>query len=196
MPLSSASPRRPIHARVIDMQAYARDDGLYDVEAHLIDRKPYDFKRVAADAAVPAGVALHDLWIRLTLDDEFVVRAAQAASDTTPYALCREAESSLSVLIGQRVAKGWSRRVKELLGGTAGCTHLREMLIPLATTALQGIRGLKRQRAADQGIRRAVPPLDSCYAYAAHREVVKVHWPEHFRGEGTTEKTKRPATEA
>src|SRR5947209_5611303 len=33
--------RREMHMRRIEMRAYARDDGLWDVEAHLRDEKPF-----------------------------------------------------------------------------------------------------------------------------------------------------------
>ena len=41
MTISNPTTRREIHRRVIDVTAFARDDGLYDIEAHLIDRKPF-----------------------------------------------------------------------------------------------------------------------------------------------------------
>ena len=35
--------RRETHMRRIEMRAFARDDGLWDVEAHLRDEKPYAY---------------------------------------------------------------------------------------------------------------------------------------------------------
>jgi hypothetical protein len=180
VPLSDSIGRREVHHRVIDMRAYARDDGLYDVEAHLVDRKPFAFKRIIAPVPLPAGEPLHDLWVRLTVDDEHVVHGIEAASDVTPYGLCKEAESTLAVLVGERLVSGWSAKVKERLRGAASCTHLMEMMITMATTAIQGIRGVRRQRNPTADIA-ALPPLDSCYAYARHRDIVKVHWPQHYR---------------
>ncbi|HYF21520.1 MAG TPA: DUF2889 domain-containing protein [Ramlibacter sp.] len=179
MPLSPSPDREEVHHRNLSMRAYRRRDGLYDVEAHLEDRKPFDFQRPNGQV-LPAGEPWHDLWVRLVLDDRFVVRAIEAASEVTPHAICKEAEATLQVLVGERVASGWSRLVKQRLRGAASCTHLMEMLIPLATAALQGIRAL-------QGFPQPVDAngrpkkIDSCYAWAGHREVVKVKWPEHWR---------------
>ena len=181
MPLSAPSNRLEVHHRIIDMKAYARDDGLYDVEAHLVDRKPFAFRRIASPEPLPAGQPLHDLWIRLTVDNQYVVRFIEAASDATPYGLCREAESTLGVLVGERIASGWSSIVKERLRGAASCTHLMEMLIPLATTALQGIRGAQRARDVPVDPKNVLVKLDSCFAYARHRDVVKTFWPHHYR---------------
>ena len=36
--------RTPIHKRFITTQVYERDDGLWDLEATLIDKKDYDFQ--------------------------------------------------------------------------------------------------------------------------------------------------------
>ena len=58
MPLSTPAPRREAHHRIIDMKAYARDDGLFDVEAHLVDCKPFDFLLRGNPVPVPAGFSL------------------------------------------------------------------------------------------------------------------------------------------
>src|SRR5207244_12399239 len=84
MSLSDGAARREIHHRTIDMRAYVRDDGLYDVEAHLEDRKPFAFKRLASTTPLPAGELLHDMWVRITVDDQYVVRGIEASSDVTP----------------------------------------------------------------------------------------------------------------
>ena len=187
MPLPTPTARRDIHRRVIDMQAYARDDGLYDVEAHLVDTKPFEFESLGRPLPVLPGQALHDLWVRLTVDGDYVVRDICAASDITPYAVCKEAETTLRVLIGERLARGWSATVKQRLRGAASCTHLMEMLIPLATTGLQGIRGLQLERYMNVEGAEGPLKIDSCYAYGRSREVVQKLWPLHYRPPATHE---------
>jgi hypothetical protein len=180
MPLSHATNRRNIHIRTIQVQAFARDDELFDVEAQLIDRKPFAFWRIAQPAATPPGQPLHDISIRLTLDQALVVRAIEASSDSTPFGICREAEATLRPLVGERIASGWSSKVKGLLRGKQSCTHLMEMLITMATPALQGIRGLAREERLDD-TKLGAGKLDSCYAYSSERAVIKMYWPEQYR---------------
>ncbi|MGE0331115.1 MAG: DUF2889 domain-containing protein [Ramlibacter sp.] len=185
MALSDPGGRRELHHRVIDMRAYARGDGLFDVESHLVDRKPFEFLRFSATDPTAAGQALHDLWLRVTVDADFVVKNIEAASHVTPFGICKEAEGTLSVLVGERIGRGWSAIVKERLGGAAGCTHLMEMLIPLATTALQGIRVLTSERKATAVNSKGEPVrIDSCYAYGRERALVQRLWPAHFRPPG------------
>lgn len=184
MPLSDATARREIHHRVIDMKAYEREDGLFDVEAHLVDRKPFTFKRATVAEPIAPGEPLHDLWVRVTMDSDCVVRRIEASSDVTPHSICKEAESSLGLMVGERIASGWSSKVKQRLRGSVSCTHLMEMLIPLATTALQGLMGIRKgpNRSVDgQGV---PVKLNSCYVYDVHRDIVKILWPEHHRTEG------------
>jgi hypothetical protein len=105
-----------------------------------------------------------------------------ASSDTTPYELCREAERTLTPLVGARVMAGWSSKVKATLRGAAGCTHLMEMLLPMATAALQAINGLKRENnSKPYDAKTMASRMDSCYAYSRERSVVRVHWPELYR---------------
>lgn len=170
MPLTQIPDRASVHRRVIDMQTYDRGNGLYDAEAHLVDRKPFDFTRVGAVDVVPAGEPFHDLWVRLTVDAQFTVVAVEAASDVTPWAVCKEAQRTLEALIGQVIERGWTATVKQRLRGAASCTHLAEMLIPLATTALMGIYGLRPEATRQAGVGLLV---DSCYAFDKGRDVVR-----------------------
>ena len=163
------------------MKAYEREDGLYEAEAHLLDTKPFAFERFLAPDPLPAGAPLHDLSLRIVLDAQLVVRAIEAAADATPFSVCSEATLTLSPLIGLRLASGWSRVVKETLQGPAGCTHLAELLLPLATTALQGIWGLRRST-DEQGANERRQRIDSCYAFAANRDVVRIAWPDRYKG--------------
>lgn len=181
MPLTPAAPRRPIHGRALEMTAYERDDGLFDVDAHLVDRKPFDFYARNRPSPLPAGEPLHDLSIRLTFDRDGTVRAVEAAADATPHALCREAVSTLQSMVGERIGRGWSSKVRERLSGKASCNHLMEMLLPIATTAFQGFMGIdaRQPRSADEA--HAATRLDACYAYDRRRELVRNFWPALHR---------------
>lgn len=179
MPLKPPTPRRKIHNPVNDMQAWAREDGLFDVEAWLVDTKPFAFIRFISSEPWPANTPSHDLSIRLSVDRDFVVREVDVATDATPFGVCKQAGPTLDALIGERIARAWSKRVKELLHGAASCTHLMEMLIPMGTTALQGIRALKNE--AKMNPADHVHKVDTCFAYGASREVEWQFWPDRYK---------------
>src|SRR5690606_13367067 len=95
MPLPQPANRKEVHQRTIDMKAYERDDGMFDVEAHLVDTKPLEFERVGMSAPDLTGTPLYDFCVSLPLDQEFVARAICASSDVMPLGICMQAETSL-----------------------------------------------------------------------------------------------------
>jgi hypothetical protein len=183
MPLSPPAPRQHLHTRAIELRGYAREDGLYDIEAHLVDTKSYAFENRFRGSIQP-GEALHGMWVRLTVGEDMVIRACEAASDFTPYEICPQAAPNFAALAGVTIGPGFSRAVKERVGGIQGCTHLREVLGQMATVAFQTIGPMKWRRAAAERAaaiargespppaRRAVP-IGTCLAYAPDSPVVK-----------------------
>jgi hypothetical protein len=128
------------------------------------------------------------MWIRLTLDDQFVVHDVEAVTDNSPFHICAEAPPNFRALKGHRVGRGWNRTVKELLGNTSGCTHIVELLPQLATVSFQTIRAARRaaksraQNEVTMGAKERAPQLDSCYAWSTDRAVVKRWLPQFYTG--------------
>lgn len=145
MPLSAPAPRRFLHTRAVIFQGFDREDGLWDIEAHLTDTKTYDQELYTRGRLEP-GEPVHDLWIRLTVDDQFVVRGVETAMDATPLNECQSAIPPMDGLIGVSLGPGLRKAVDGVLGNTRGCTHLREMVVNMATVAYQVIPHGKRRR--------------------------------------------------
>jgi hypothetical protein len=181
MPLPAPAPRRELHDRRIQMRGFARDDGLFDIEGHLTDRKPLDFQ-VTVGPLRRAGEPLHQMWVRLTIDGDLVVRDAVAATDHAPYRDCLGAPPSLAQLIGLRIGSGWIREIKERLGGVKSCTHLVEMLAPMGTTAIQALVKQLREIPLPLKVSGRPRQIDTCHAMAADRRVAALRWPEHYTG--------------
>jgi hypothetical protein len=185
MPLSPPAAREHLHTRRIECRGFRRSDGLWDIEGHITDTKTYPIANAFRGEIAP-GEAIHDMWIRLTLDDDLVVRAVEAVTDAGPYRPCPAITPAFAKLKGLRIAPGWNKRVKELLGGVQGCTHLVELLGPVATVAFQTIfpvRERERRRAGDAPGKPGRPPhLNTCHALRTDGEVVKQHYPDHYTG--------------
>jgi len=190
MPLSAPVAREHIHTRLVDCRGYRREDGLWDIEGHITDTKTYEFGNRERGRVTP-GQPVHDMWIRLTVDDRLTIKAVEAVTDASPYAICPNVTPNFQRLVGVTVGPGFRKQVRERLGGTEGCTHLVELLGPVGTTAFQTVFPLvERQRAFDAKAKpaedkkaRARPALlDTCYAFSGEREVVRQYWPEFYRG--------------
>lgn len=192
MPLPEAVERQPIHTREVTCRGWRRQDGLWDIEGRLRDTKAYPFANERRGRLEP-GEAIHDMWLRLTVDDELVVRDALAVTDASPYALCPAITPAFAALAGLRIGAGWRRAVQQRLGGVHGCTHLVELLGPIATTAYQTIYPLLARERPSGESDRMPPHLDSCHALARDGEIVRRHHARWYTGpDGET----RPPTSA
>ena len=179
MPLPPATcERKASHQRSISVRAYARSDGLWDVEGHLTDAWPEPVP--CADGTLPAGQPMHSMWLRLTLDKTATVVAAQAVTDAGPYgAVCGTIAPDYAQLVGVRVARGWRDAIRRLFGRTAGCTHMNELAGVMGSAALQAMcEDLVKDRDT-------VKPfsIDGCHALKSSGPQVARFFPRWFRPE-------------
>ena len=183
MPLSPPDPREPIHLRRIECRGFRRADGLWDIEGRLTDEKAYAFDTEYRGRMEP-GDPVHSMAIRVTVDDRLTIRAIEAATDSAPFPVCGEVPPRFEALVGLRMGSGFTRRLTERLGGVHGCTHLVEMMRPIATTAFQTIMPIRaRERAARGDADKGPPPvINTCHAFASDGPIVHRHWPDHYTG--------------
>ena len=153
MPLSPPASRRHYHTRKIECRGYFREDGLWDIEGHMTDVKTYSFEN-SDRGEVHAGEPVHEMSIRLTLNDEFEVKAAEAVTDHGPFGVCAAIAPSYEKLVGVKIGFGFRKAVKDRLGGVAGCTHLTELLYPMATVAYHTLYASRTQARRDAGLPR------------------------------------------
>jgi Protein of unknown function (DUF2889) len=173
--------REEIHHRRIDMRGFRRSDGLYELEGRVTDRKPFDFRPGGDGEIVPAQQGIHDMGVRLVFDEHMVVHDVTTFMDATPYPACLGGGAALQSLKGLRIGGGWIREVRSRLGGGLSCTHLMELLTPMATAAIQALSPVRNARPDRWNESGRPAKLDSCYAYRAESEVVKRRWPAFYR---------------
>lgn len=172
--------RHALHTRRIEMTGYARDDGLYEVEGRLQDTKTSVFD--AGDGApVQPGESVHQMWIRLVYDEHMLVHDVFAGTEAAPYGECSNAPAALSKLKGLSMTAGWSQDIRARLGGALGCTHLTQMLQPMASTAFQTLSKIRLSQPSPLDPSGKPYKIDSCWSYAASRNLVKQRWPQFAR---------------
>lgn len=180
MPLpSSPIARQRLHLRRITYEGFQRDDGLFDIDAHLVDAKDHDFELLTG--VRPAREAVHDMWVRVTIDRSFVVHAIDVRTDGMPYPdACDRIEPAYAKLAGANLISGFRKRLHETMGGIHGCTHVTELLGSLPTAAVQTFAGLQREDVA------AGKPfqLDHCHALDTTSDTVRRYYPTWYRGTG------------
>ncbi|QEY62946.1 DUF2889 domain-containing protein [Metapseudomonas lalkuanensis] len=180
-----SQPRTLLHTRHVTCTAYLREDGLLDVEGEMRDITPVDTDLLFRVAA--AGGDIHHMHMTMTLDRDLVIQHVLARTHAGPTPYCQEIESAYGALEGLKIAPGFLPKVKARVGGIRGCTHLTELLGPMATTAYQARFALMRKHnhlrqrlAGGQPLPR--PALvDSCHTYRLDGEAIQLIWPEDRR---------------
>lgn len=182
MPLPPSGPREEMHCRNIEMRGYRRNDGLFEIEGHLTDVKTSTFTPGYSERTVPPGEPVHDMWIRLVVDIDLHIHDALACIDLHPYRQCHEAADALKGIIGLNIGPGWQANINKHLDRSRNCTHLRELLIPMASAAHQALAQLR------QGLNERVDAhgkpvkIGTCYAYGQDKYQVMLRWPAFYTG--------------
>ena len=196
MPLSPPVGRQHLHTRRVTCQGFYREDGLLDIEGRITDEKTYEHANEWRGTMKP-GDLVHDMSIRVTLDHRFTIVDVEAVTDSSPYRICGDIAPNFKKLIGLRIGAGFNKAVRERLGGVHGCTHIVELLGPVATTAFQtaGSRRVQDLQAAHR-LKIGKPPkphdpsrpprkpymVDNCHAWASDGEVTKRWVPQFYTG--------------
>jgi hypothetical protein len=179
MPLSPPVPRALRHTRAIQVEAYLRDDGLWDLDARITDIKQRDI--TLASGLRPGGVPVHDLKLRITINCELIIVDAEAASDSVPYpGFCDTIAPAYKSLVGLSLLNHFRLKLKDRLSGVLGCTHLTELAQVLPTAAIQAYAndvihprdGLDDDQSADRPFQ-----IDKCHALRADGPAVAKYYP-------------------
>ena len=176
MPLSPAQPRALSHIRNVSYQGFQREDGLWDIEGHLRDTKTAVFVIPDENTWQP-NEPIHDMQIRLTVDDDLVVHAIEVALNSLPHGECPQAAPPMQKMVGVSMARGWRKAIDLHLGNEKGCSHLRELLFNMATAAFQTIQSSFATKDANQ----PPPHLGRCMAWGFNSPLVERRYPMFFQ---------------
>lgn len=182
--LDKPQPRQLKHRRTFCFEVYEREDGLWDIDAQMQDVKTSDI--TLANQTRNAGEPVHNMCMRVTLDNHLFIVDASAKTLAAPYmSHCELINPDYKKMIGLNVLRGFRAAMKERFEGTAGCTHLSELAMTLPTVAVQGI-GVElaaRLRAVNQasGVEEEKPfQLEKCHALSTSGEVARLYYPKWY----------------
>ena len=177
MPLPPATPGRKLkHTRTFKIEFYHRDDGLWEIDARLSDIKTHD---VALTCGVlHANQPIHDLLLRLTVNDDAQIVDAVAILDSVPFAgYCNTIGPAYKKLIGLNVMFGFRHGIRERFSGIDGCTHLNELAMVLPDAAVQVFAFEKRTDPTLKDRTNKPFELDNCHALQTEGPAVALYYP-------------------
>jgi hypothetical protein len=175
--------RRLMHTRSVECNGYLRDDGLWEVEARLVDTKPFTQAADRYRDELKPGDPVHDIRLRLAIDDSMRIHEAEATMAATPYPTCIEVEPVLQRLVGENIGKGWREVVRRKISRLEGCTHLSELLGPAVTTLFQTMSSGKDPEGRDtlqnqQGLGKRPFFIGGCHSWRTDGPIVADMFPQ------------------
>ena len=181
MALPPAAPARQLkHRRSIDVEIYSRGNGLWEVDAHLRDVKTGDAR--LADGVRRAGEPIHDMLLRLVVNEQLDIVEAGAETRWMPYVgICDAHGDAYARLVGLNLLRGFRHAVNERLGGVLGCTHLTELAQVLPTAVIQAFAGEVIDTRGEAESSQRPFQIDRCHALRADGPVVRAYYPRWYR---------------
>lgn len=184
-----------VHTRQIVCRGYRRRDGWWQIEASVADEKGQTMEFKSRPKISP-GELIHHLSLRVVIDNDYQIRDAEAKTLAAPWPVCTEVAADYRKLIGLRIGPGFNRAVKEVLGGTLGCTHLTDLLGQIGNTYMQASwpDRVARQRLHGEDPRawpdtRTLSFVDGCRAWSKDGPVLAGEYPQ-LAGEDEPESAK------
>lgn len=175
-----ACARKASHSRTIQLQAYERQDGLWDLEALIEDVKPEEFTTQTTHFA--CGVPIHLMAMRVTVNDALDVLAVEGSMQRMPFpSICPEAQVRLERLVGANLLKGFRQEVSRRIPAHDRCSHLSELSALLPTLAVQSI--LQGKIVAEGDTLPSARPLKigGCHAWREDGPMVMKHYPQWYQ---------------
>ena len=181
MALPTAAPERQLkHRRSIEVQIYARGNGLWEVDAEITDVKTRDTKLAGGVRA--AGQPIHDMLLRVVVDEKLNIVEAGSQTRAMPYpGRCDDLDDVYQRLVGLNLLQGFRRDVGKRLGGVVGCTHLTELTQVLPTAVVQAFAGEVLDIREDDDTTHQPFQIDRCHALRSDGPVVQTFYPRWYR---------------
>ncbi|HPD56102.1 MAG TPA: DUF2889 domain-containing protein [Smithellaceae bacterium] len=137
--------KEKLHTRSIEISTYEYDGQKLIVEGFLKDDR-FQESRIITGESFPEGV-IHHMAVRLLINcSDMVIEEIEAELLSVPREICRETLNCLAPVRGLSITKGFTAKVKKLVGGNRGCTHLVELLLAMAPAAIQGYASYQSKR--------------------------------------------------
>jgi len=155
------APPTAVHRRSIIIDSYPLDDEHVTVVGRLTDVEPW---------GDPGHEVIHDMTLTVTVRlADLVITAAAAGMGSFPHAECPFIAPAFAQLEGLSVRRGFTKELRQRLGGVSGCAHLGELARAMGPAIVRTSAASRHKQAtADPpGAGPAPLPLGSCHVWAA-----------------------------
>ncbi|MCU1344303.1 MAG: hypothetical protein JWL70_569 [Acidimicrobiia bacterium] len=137
-----------LHTRNYDIRSFRISDTEILIRGSVLDRKPPGW--FIPEDLTPLDV--HHMGVDLTLTfPGLIITAIDVQFESYPQAPCPTIAPNYEALLGESIARGFLKTVKDLFGGPRGCSHVGALLQAMAPVAIQTIWSMQSMNAAMAG---------------------------------------------
>lgn len=132
------SPR--FFSRNISVNAFEKEDGKsFVLTGTLKDERLLPFRHYLTGAMRDPGV-IHDMTIEIEISlPELQVISARTRMDSVPNEECLLISGCVEKIVGLSIKRGFTKKVRDLLGESRGCLHLTNLILVMASAAAQAL---------------------------------------------------------
>lgn len=124
----------PLHDREYRVRAFRLAADRLLLVGAVRDQKPPGMY-IAED---PDPLTMHHMVVELEVEfPSLLIARAEATLNVHPHGQCPAIEDRYGLLVGHSISRGFTHRVRELLGGPRGCTHTTALVQAMAPVAVQ-----------------------------------------------------------
>ncbi|MFN8036325.1 MAG: DUF2889 domain-containing protein [Acidimicrobiia bacterium] len=149
-----------VHRRTIEIEARDEGDDLA-ITCRLRDERPY--------TEFESRRFVHDMELRVRVRQrDLTITASSATMHRYPHIECADIEGAFADLVGLRVGRGFTRAVKERLGGPNGCAHLTHLAGLVGPAVIQASTSARNRRSSelDVDVRALAHLRNTCHLWA------------------------------
>ncbi len=171
-----------LHTRQYEARVYQISDDELLVRGAVSDQKPAGLY-IEGD---PEPMELHQMQLELRVAiPKLEITSAQVVFETHPNSGCPLIAADYGKLVGLSIARGFTRKIRDLFGGPNGCTHtnaLLQAMVPAVVQAMWSVSIRSGRLASAAGRedtnplkareRRIAATLNTCHIWAEDGEHV------------------------
>lgn len=134
LPDPPAGAEAALHDREYRVRAFRLGPDRLAIQGAIRDQKPPGLF-IQSD---PEPLTVHHMQLSMEISfPDLIIVGAQTHFEQHPNEECPSITAHYEEMVGLSIARGFSRRVRELFGGPRGCTHTTALLQAMAPVALQ-----------------------------------------------------------
>ncbi len=167
---------KKVFSRIIDITCYEDGQDSIIVEGEIKDTRLCQYYLVTGEKKEP-GI-LHNMKVTMRVNgNALTISDMHVDVKHYPREECIDANKNIQNLNGLSITRGFTKAVKDILGGTKGCTHVVNCILAMAPAAVQGYWAYKAQKPvtkefANQGSMSHYL-IDTCYVWRKDGPMIK-----------------------